>query len=67
VAVIRFGLTLTSGLRVTAIRDRTAEAVFLRVLLPGGETDEPVGLGGLCDMAAELSKKGAGGRTACGL
>lgn len=44
--------------------DRSSEAVFLRVLLPRGENDSHLGLGGLCELTAEWMTKGAGTRNA---
>lgn len=56
--------SLPNGLRVVVLEDRAQPAVFLRVLLPRGENDDPPDLAGVSDIAAELVQKGAGGRDA---
>lgn len=56
--------TLSNGIRVVVMEDHTQPAVFVRVLLPRGENDDPAGQAGLSDITAELMPKGAGKRNA---
>ncbi|MBI4179731.1 insulinase family protein [bacterium] len=56
--------TLPNRMRVVVVEDHAAPAVFIRVLLPLGENDDPAGRAGVSDLTAELVQKGAGGRSA---
>lgn len=56
--------TMPNGMRIVVLEDRAQPAVFLRVLLPRGENDDPPDLAGVSDLAAELAQKGAGKRDA---
>ncbi|OGH56605.1 MAG: hypothetical protein A3G34_09385 [Candidatus Lindowbacteria bacterium RIFCSPLOWO2_12_FULL_62_27] len=56
--------TMPNGMRILAVEDHAQPAVILRVLLPRGENDDPAGLAGVSDLAAELALKGAGDRDA---
>lgn len=56
--------TISNGMRIVAVEDHAAPAVFIRVLLPRGDNDDPQGLAGVAGMTAELVQKGAGSRDA---
>ncbi len=55
---------ISNRMRIVVIEDRAQPAVFLRVILPRGENDDPPNLAGVSDLAAELVQKGAGARDA---
>lgn len=56
--------TLANKMRLVVMEDHTGSAVFIRVLLPQGENDDPMGRSGVADLTAGLVQKGAGSRDA---